>query len=95
MSEYRTVIVTAEIADNIIEVTPTVASNVVSVDADVVTQVVSVDAEQYTGEYTFTPTADTQTIEISGMIATQDITINPIPSNYGLITWSGSVLTIT
>ena len=49
----------------------------------------------YTGAYTFTPTTSTQTIEIDGKTASQDITINPIPSNYGLITWNGSTLTVS
>lgn len=49
----------------------------------------------YTGAYEYTPTEETQTIEISGKAATQDIIINPIPSNYGLITWNGSVLTVS
>lgn len=49
----------------------------------------------YTGAYEFTPTQDAQTVLISGLKATQDITINPIPSNYGLITWNGSFLTVS
>lgn len=53
----------------------------------------SVDA--YTGEYEFTPVATSQTIAIMGKVATQNITINPIPSNYGLITWNGSTLTVS
>ena len=49
----------------------------------------------YTGPYEFTPTQSTQTIAIDGMRADRDVTINPIPSNYGLITWNGSVLTVS
>lgn len=49
----------------------------------------------YTGEYEFTPSAETQTIPIYGKVASADIVINPIPSNYGLITWNGSVLTVS
>ena len=51
--------------------------------------------EEYTGAYEFTPTQGTQVIEIANKKATADITINPIPSNYGLITWNGSVLTVS
>jgi hypothetical protein len=54
-----------------------------------------VAAETYDGPYEFTPTADTQTIEIEQKMATADIIINPIPSNWGLITWNGSVLTVS
>lgn len=49
----------------------------------------------YTGSYQWTPSTSTQTIEINGLTATADITINPIPSNYGLITWNGSQLTVS
>ena len=51
--------------------------------------------EEYTGAYEFTPTQGTQVIEIANKKATADITINPIPSNYGLVTWNGSVLTVS
>lgn len=51
--------------------------------------------EEYDGPYEFTPSQATQTIEIENKKATQDITINPIPSNYGLITWDGSTLTVS
>lgn len=49
----------------------------------------------YAGEYEFTPTEQEQTISIAGKVARNDITINPIPSNYGLITWDGSTLTVS
>ena len=54
-----------------------------------------IQIEEYTGAYEFTPTEDTQTIEIAEKKATADIIINPIPTNYGRITWNGSVLTIS
>lgn len=57
--------------------------------------VIAIPGETYTGSYEFTPNDTTQIIGITGMTATQDITINPIPSNYGLITWNGSTLTVS
>ena len=56
---------------------------------------VVVTGEQYTGEYEFTPNTEEQTIEIQFKTAMQNITINPIPENYGLITWNGSSLTVS
>lgn len=50
---------------------------------------------EYTGEYVFTPSPEEQIININGYKATENITINPIPSNYGLITWNGSKLTVS
>ena len=49
----------------------------------------------YEGAYEVVPTGDYQTIHIDGMKAMHDIVIDPIPSNYGLITWSGNVLTVS
>lgn len=54
-----------------------------------------VEAETYAGPYEFTPTQSTQTAAVADKVCTQNITINPIPSNYGLITWDGSVLTVS
>lgn len=52
-------------------------------------------APPFTGEYEYTPTEETQTIPINGKRATQNITINPIPNNYGLITWDGTTITVS
>lgn len=52
-------------------------------------------ADDYEGAYEFTPTESTQTVAIEGMKATQDIVINPIPTNYGRITWDGSKITVS
>ena len=49
----------------------------------------------YTGEYEFTPTRETQVININHKEALKNITINPIPSNYGLITYNGSIITVS
>ena len=49
----------------------------------------------YSGEYIVTPAAETQTLSTAGYKLIDNITINSIPSNYGLITWDGSVLTVS
>lgn len=51
--------------------------------------------ETYRGSYEFTPSASEQTIEIRDRTAIADIIINPIPQNYGLITWDGSTITVS
>lgn len=50
---------------------------------------------KYEGDYEFTPTSETQTVAIEGLMARHDIVINPIPQNYGLITWDGSTITVS
>lgn len=50
---------------------------------------------RYEGPYTITPAAEAQVFETAGKMMTEDITVGAIPSNYGLITWNGSVLTVS
>lgn len=52
-------------------------------------------ADYYTGETTVTPSASEQRLATTGLLVPRDIIINPIPSNYGLITWNGSTLTVS
>ena len=52
-------------------------------------------APPYEGETVFTPTRQTQTIQAEGFLFSENITINPIPSNYGLITWDGVTITVS
>lgn len=49
----------------------------------------------YTGAYTVTPSDSAQTLATSGKVLGGDITVNPVPNNYGRITWDGSVLTVS
>lgn len=49
----------------------------------------------YTGVTQVTPSSETQTLATENKTVTANIIINPIPSNYGLITWNGSVLTVS
>lgn len=54
-----------------------------------------IGTQPYTGDYVWTPAEQEQTIEINGLKATDNITIDPIPSNYGLITYNGSTITVS
>lgn len=49
----------------------------------------------YTGSYTVTPTRETQVLNTKDKVMTGNVTVNPIPQNYGLVTWNGSVLTVS
>ena len=49
----------------------------------------------YEGAYEFTPSAETQVIQTEGLVMDHDVTINPIPSNYGLITYNGSSIRVS
>lgn len=54
-----------------------------------------VEVETYTGSYEVTPSAETQTLDVEGKRMSRPLTVDPIPSNYGLITWNGSVITVS
>ena len=58
-------------------------------------EVVNIGADKYEGSYEWTPSAETQTIPINGLEAKADIVIKPIPNNYGLITYDGSIITVS
>lgn len=52
-------------------------------------------ADYWDGDYSVTPTAEEQTIPVIGKTMRHDLTVGAIPSNYGLITWNGSVITVS
>lgn len=49
----------------------------------------------YDGPTEITPSGEAQVLSTTLKSLTEDIVINPIPSNYGLITWNGSCLTVS
>ena len=51
--------------------------------------------EEYQGSYDITPGPEAQILATSDKLLTQGIIIEPIPSNYGLITTDGSVITVS
>lgn len=53
------------------------------------------DAPRYEGPYEATPTRETQVFETEGLLMAEHFTVNPIPSNYGLITYNGFYMTVT
>ena len=58
-------------------------------------QMLPVFPAQYTGPTTITPGPITQTLATAELMVPVDIIIEPIPSNYGLITYNGSILTVS
>lgn len=49
----------------------------------------------YRGAYDFTPSDSAQTVPTDGLLMDGDLTIWPIPSDYGHIAFDGSVLTVS
>ena len=59
------------------------------------TQIARGDITPYGGPYTVIPTEETQTLPTRGKDMQYDVTVAPIPTNYGKITRIGSVIMIT
>lgn len=60
-----------------------------------VIKVTEYTAPTYTGSTEVTPSAETQTLLTANKTVISNIVINPIPNNYGLITWDGNILTVS
>lgn len=63
------------------------ANIVLDGEATIVTEHSNYD--EYTGDVDITPSDVEQMLATSGLLMRSNITIQPIPSNYGLITWNG------
>lgn len=50
---------------------------------------------EYEGPYSVIPTTVEQILHTKNKTLTDVITVAPIPQNYGLITWNGSVITVS
>ena len=49
----------------------------------------------YDGPTSVTPSSAAQTLATSGTVLHADVVVAPIPSNYGLITYDGSYITVS
>lgn len=56
---------------------------------------VFVERPLYEGLTEVTPSSEAQVLETKNLRMDENVTINPIPSNYGLITWNGSTITVS
>lgn len=54
-----------------------------------------VDRLPYEGEYVITPSGQEQILQTKNLRMTDNVVVNPIPQNYGLITWDGSTITVS
>lgn len=51
--------------------------------------------DDYAGPYEVVPSREAQTLRTNGLLMDGNVTIAPIPSNYGLVEWNGSVLKVS
>lgn len=62
---------------------------------EIATAVEIVQPNPYTGQYRVTPGAEAITLPTADRYLAEDVVIDPVPQNYGLITWNGSTLTVS
>lgn len=62
--------------------------------AAAITALPTTEYPTYTGATEFTPSDSAQVVETKGQVLASNITVNPIPSNYGKITYTGFVLRV-
>ena len=78
-----------------IQIPMTLTMNTVSMPASIAVACNVVDADVYDGETTIIPGATEKVLLTANKMVLDNITIGAIPSNYGLITWTGRVLTVS
>lgn len=54
-----------------------------------------IERDVYAGPYEVVPSSSGQVLATAGKAMTRDVAVGAIPSNYGLITWNGSTLTVS
>lgn len=89
MSVPNPIVVPLTVSDNHMVVPLSVSSDTERIAMSVGMVLVTGMPEHYAGPYSFTPGDEAQTIRIKDKMADENITIGPIPSNYGKITWKG------
>lgn len=78
------------------EIPMRVSGGGVDIDAQIgATYVMAHAGNTYEGLKTVTPNAHRQVLPTEGCYMTEDIYVEPIPKNYGLITYDGSCITVS
>ena len=83
----------AEFSVEPVELEAYITSRQRNIDADFIGAPTAHDV--YHGEYTVIPTENTQTLLTSGLLMNENVTIGPIPVNYGKITWDGHTIRVS
>ena len=89
MSIPNPIIVPLKVSSDQVTIPLGVSSDSEQISLGVEMVLVAGTPEHYDGAYEFEPSDEAQTISIRNMMADADIVIDPIPSNYGKITWNG------
>lgn len=91
----NTIPITLDISPNVYELTVSVDGVTIEQDMAMDMAVQAVTGEHYDGPVTITPGTQAQVLETAGLFVDSNITVAPVPNNYGLITWDGATLTVS
>ena len=91
----RNITAAATVSKSVVGAIASIAEMTVNAAAEITTQVIGGDVPMYRGPYVVTPSEEAQTLPTKTKACAENIIINPIPSNYGRITWDGSTLTVS
>ena len=87
------IIFEAELIDEVLELEPLLEEDyTMESDIEMVTHITN---DPYDGSYVVTPGQGVQILNTKNLVCNDNITIEAIPSNYGLVTWNGSILTVS
>lgn len=87
--------VSAILAGSIISATAETVAARIDATADLAVVTRSEEHSHYQGGVTYTPSDSVQIVATKDLVLDDDITINPIPSNYGRVEWNGAFLTVS
>ena len=82
------------VASRSINVPMTVSVNTEAISMALGAGITVLPAPRYSGEYEVTPSEETQVLATKGSVLQADVTVAPVPSNYGRIAWNGSTLIV-
>lgn len=95
IADYKTIVLDGDLSLDLAFDGELSLDAVIDGEYGVVTEIIKSDYPFYAGPTEITPSNETQTLETQGKVVLSDIVVNPIPSNYGLITWNGVTLTVS
>lgn len=83
------------VAESVQQFALVVEESTFPVSVEVLTPIVASTAEDYDGQTTVTPSAQEQVFDTAGKLVRQNFIVEPIPHNYGLITYNGGFITVS
>lgn len=84
-----------QVSTTAVSIPMSVTDDGVSIAVSIGAAYVATEGKPYDGHYIITPSSEEQVLETDGKLMLDNVVINPIPQNYGLVTWNGSELTIS